>query len=321
MTQQTNLALKKLKGIKPKGIKIKKDSKLEYLVSLLPKVFDYDFKIRIFWIRAENFFNRYSEHKEYFQSLIPEDLVLTNNLIESFVHSTLDLDINGINQFALGIFSGQLVNRLVDQNKKLNKPTKLYINGQGQEVNNLLNTVDSVDELIIDNFKGQQLGSGFGINSSAGTLAVINCEGYGAANCAAIAKGSADMVLVINCNGGMPVKHAAVHGKGINELVVIDNPIEVLPEQTWISSGHEGLIKRLITYNTSVDINPKFYKKYCDWNSDKDIEERFPKLLEYSKLIKKSNSEQEKIETVRNIRAYLKSIPLRGEYGRKLQNE
>ena len=157
MITQTNLALKKLKGIKPKGVKVKLVS------SILDKLL-YASDICVENFKDHNPSGSHSPAKGAFDlmsRLVKYDLLKDVNFDEDnlrdFILSRTNFDGTDKESLMLGCYSSVLFNMLYDKNKKENKPNCFYVNGGGNKFDYLFTAIPNSDVLIIENFSGDRI--------------------------------------------------------------------------------------------------------------------------------------------------------------------
>ncbi|MBT5022877.1 hypothetical protein HOK51_07645 [Candidatus Woesearchaeota archaeon] len=174
---QTNLALKKLQGIKPKGIKFNEQSKLEHLIKTGNRIvadFSPKYKGNGGGSEMENLhFQIFSELKNNSLSNFKFDIAD----LTSFVHARSNSDGFENELVVLGLYSGALLSLLTKRNILLNKKTRVHINGEGNNFPYLFNYAQYVDEIIVENFKGKEVCSciSYG-NFKANLIAFANME-------------------------------------------------------------------------------------------------------------------------------------------------
>ncbi|MBT5022876.1 hypothetical protein HOK51_07640 [Candidatus Woesearchaeota archaeon] len=148
---QTNLALKKLKGIRPRGVKVKKNSNLESLLDLHQRV----------WNEFQSAEERSSRNNNSLRAFISHNLSnyffqnkhkFTEDDLTGFVFSTGNY--TDIHSRFTGIFSGVLLDYLVSNNQRKNKRTLLYLDGNGISYPYLFSRTQNIDVLVINNFSG-----------------------------------------------------------------------------------------------------------------------------------------------------------------------
>ncbi|MBT5022777.1 hypothetical protein HOK51_07795 [Candidatus Woesearchaeota archaeon] len=212
--QQTNLALKKLHGIKPKGVKVRPDSKLERLLGvgdLIIKEFAHlragrriasdsllhlDIRDRL---ESEYFFNF---------SFSEADLV-------DFVHVAAESKYHEVDSFLLGMYSGVLLSLLTERNKQENKRTKIYIDGNKKEFPYLFSYAQYFDELIVENFRGEKICDRLTYDTGSGNLlAFSNLEGSNFGWFSGIGTKSIKDVYFIN-NSFLEFCAPYLHGKDV----------------------------------------------------------------------------------------------------------
>ncbi|MBT5022802.1 hypothetical protein HOK51_07920 [Candidatus Woesearchaeota archaeon] len=169
---KNNLALKKLNGIKPKGIKSKADSPLEYLLDYNSMLMGSEY--------LERDLGFYQDPGDVYTQIYND---LKNDYLTNFEFTKDHLDkaivalphrpITPGQQILTGLYSGVLLEILFERNKQENKPTRFHFNGQGTQFDYLFRHVRNFDELIIENFKGTRVCSRAAIHGGKGNLLVF----------------------------------------------------------------------------------------------------------------------------------------------------
>ena len=153
--KQQNLALKKLKGIKPKGVKPRPSSKLEKLIEARNRAMDdYCFKGGLF-------FNDPFQKKYYISCLQQKapsyysGIEYSLNHLEEFMHSVIEEELNYAQSFVQGLFTGCLLSSLTRVNTYCyNKRTFVYFNSQGKDFKFPFHYATDVDVLVVENRSG-----------------------------------------------------------------------------------------------------------------------------------------------------------------------
>ena len=221
MTQQNNLALKKLKGIKPKGVKTKPsyESNLEYLISSgLECVELFGNMLNERGLAFDNVYQTSDKVYEYVDSMnlfSESDLknliynLSVSDLLESYKPKTI-----------FGMYSGALLSKLTKSNQEKGLPTKIHIDGNNQKFDNLFMYAKHVDELVVENFEGGNICREIGSKGTINSLIVRNIKG----NCTclqAAKKGFANFIYVENIEGSNCCQNSA--GEGHINLILGTN--------------------------------------------------------------------------------------------------
>lgn len=113
---------------------------------------------------------------------------------------------------AIGVYTGILFGML--------KPEKFYVNGEGRRFDFLLRGAENIDELVVDNFRGDYIGE---YNKGGNKIRVLNCKG-----------------------------EDALAGSGsIKELHII-NHTGLLRPSAHYGETHIGYMERFITINAGL---------------------------------------------------------------------
>ena len=198
----TNLSLKKLKGIKPVGVKVKPEDKgkASQLISMFDLMLEkYEFRL------VEDYHNKDFEVKKNIYDELKNDFFqdfdFSDSVLQEFILRVDSENLSRRGERILGSYSGCLLEFLTEKNKLTGKRTRVYINGIGKKFNYLFWRAKHIDELIVDNFEGRDI-------------------------CARIAEydGSANAVIVCNSIGGNILDYVG-HGRAKVGLVASINNI------------------------------------------------------------------------------------------------
>ncbi|MBT5022813.1 hypothetical protein HOK51_07980 [Candidatus Woesearchaeota archaeon] len=158
MNNVTELSLKKLKGIKPKGIKTKSNSKLENLIDLSWHTID---KFKTHHHVKDNGDDAcsalYRSFYKYAKKRFDHEFIINQFDLETFIYSNCNKELPEVESKLFGFFTSSLLDYLTEKNKEKGLNTRVYLNGQGNEFNDLFTHAQNVDELILDNFTGKKI--------------------------------------------------------------------------------------------------------------------------------------------------------------------
>ncbi|MFC1697765.1 hypothetical protein ACFL1H_05505 [Nanoarchaeota archaeon] len=137
-----------------------------------------------------------------------------------FIHTFKDNDFNNNIQILLGTYTGALLDFKTYLNNLEDKETYLYLNGEGSRFKYLFYNARNVDKLILDNWKGDCIGSNIANRGEANFIALLNCEGNWIGS--SVGKnGILDNYFAINNKGDHCVYGTG--NKGESELIVLFN--------------------------------------------------------------------------------------------------
>ncbi|MBT5022789.1 hypothetical protein HOK51_07855 [Candidatus Woesearchaeota archaeon] len=221
---QTNLALKKLKGIKPKGVKPKLQSRLEYLHDVRDELFEHLHSIRDNHPSGFNFL-RFTEI-ESVNNLFTDrmnNFNLDKSLLTDFVHANTG-DYDADYSSFLGSLSTELLDFWCKKQKSDNKDSIFYINGGGNKFEKLFCKANTVDALIIDNFTGNYIGHSAGMkkNSVVEMLIGLNLRGDTIFSDLAIYSGQIGLVALLNSESNMSLNDIASNS-GVVGVCIANN--------------------------------------------------------------------------------------------------
>ncbi|MBT5022884.1 hypothetical protein HOK51_07680 [Candidatus Woesearchaeota archaeon] len=210
---QNNFALKKLQGIKPKGVKVKQDnSKLSRLVSLCDVVNSQFSNLNI-----AGYLPIFDYVKEKLNKLVFDESDLITFINARFNHDQDPL--------LTGVYSGALLDVLSSRNKENNLKTNIFLDGGHNRFDYLFAFANNVDDIILKNLKGDHIGNGIGsFGGKANNLFAENIEGSYLFNGVGMHEGFVNMVYANNVAGfGTLHSIASSHGTvksciGINIL-------------------------------------------------------------------------------------------------------
>ncbi|MBT5022032.1 hypothetical protein HOK51_07770 [Candidatus Woesearchaeota archaeon] len=168
----TPLAIKKLQGIKPKGVKVKDSSKLEKLIEIGNSIMTRFVDSCSEYSRNEDSRLHPEIVKILKTELLSEFEFNTDDLI-SFVHAKSGVEGSETELKILGFYSGALLSMLTEKNIWLNQKTRVHINGEGNSFPYLFSYAQYIDEIIIENFKGKQVCNNISQGESKANLIVF----------------------------------------------------------------------------------------------------------------------------------------------------
>ncbi|MFC1697779.1 hypothetical protein ACFL1H_05575 [Nanoarchaeota archaeon] len=218
---------------------------------IIPQSTNLDFIIKT-WERFNDSFNDHlSEYKlsqnnsfgYYFVEDSLFETVITDDDIKSFIFtlSYNDYDFEKITK--LGRFTGYLLRKWFEKNDNF------YINGHGIEFDYLFFHTTNLKNIIVDNFKGNEIMSNLGTNGVAGNIVTMNCVGdYIAKNIGTYGKVNS----VIGLNNKINHSLSNISGE-VNYCINIDNE----GYENGCSLGTNGKLNLFIHYNNSGIGNAK----------------------------------------------------------------
>ena len=298
----TNLALKKLKGIKPRGIKVDTCSSTnKKLLDIGVEVIDIFSKDSQFHI-ADRDDNAY---EYYYKSLTEflDDKIKFNfkeSDLEFFIYANCNQDYSSAEYGLMGMFSGWLLSTLTKRNKQKNKPTTFYINGRGMTFNHLFLRANEIDELIVDNFRGDYLCNRLGhIDGNVDLAAIINCsanKNLGEYFCSVRGKGNA--LIVANSYSKTICWGVSSHYGKTNKVFFINLKGDQIGD---CSCFPDGTVDLCIEYNVQRENmgagGIEATKPYKNNHSKK----LFPQLGDYAQILSESDDKNQKINIIKQI--------------------
>lgn len=166
-----------LKGIqKEREVKDRKKTNLEYLLEAEKVIVEkYSKGITKFDVGALSEKICPVLNKEVKKNL--EYINFNKEDIKDLIFAKVNNDYNVYETQVLGAYTGCLLNLLTERNQKDGKRTKLYINGHGNRFDYLFFRTTNIDELIINNFVGDWIGSHAGETGKINFLCGLNIDG------------------------------------------------------------------------------------------------------------------------------------------------
>ncbi|MBT5022883.1 hypothetical protein HOK51_07675 [Candidatus Woesearchaeota archaeon] len=179
----TKLSIKKLKGIKPKGVKAKETSTLERIFEIEKKIIadrraeignrplDPDAFDNVYDVLYSDFKNNYCNDFEYGPQHLKDYVCGQMNFTETGFASS-------ITSVLRGMYSGALLELLCRRTNESGKKFRFEVDGAGNQFDYLFHYARFVDELIIENFKGDDLCSNMLNRAGKGELILVkDCKG------------------------------------------------------------------------------------------------------------------------------------------------
>ena len=221
---QTNLALKKLNGIKPKGVKLRAKTNFEKLFEIENILFE--------------------EYPDSNSTSLLHNMGLDNKLINkcfvnldfsesdliNYIESKLGFCSEEYEEHVVGCYTGRLLSHLCDLNRKKGKPTIFHIDGRGEKFNYLLNDAwdIDIDTVIVENFKGEDICNEFAFSGNV-NLAIFRNLGEDSVDKVGY-RGQVDLMVADNIQtsfyiqtvGGYNAHPNLVIAKNFNEEFLIN---------------------------------------------------------------------------------------------------
>ncbi|MBT5022795.1 hypothetical protein HOK51_07885 [Candidatus Woesearchaeota archaeon] len=214
------LSLKKLKGLKPKGVKPRlENTDLEKLIDI-GKYFIDSKKDSVFRDRLGlKYLNKF---REEFKEKV-KDCKLNQDLITQAIFSSYG-EFSYEESVAFGIYSGMLLTELTKRKHAEKKISSFYFDGQGLEFNNLFRQTKNIDFLVVENIKGTQVCTHLGYEGRIGVVAGINIQGTNLFSALNFSKTKCKALFVYNIGGfdsdSFEVDHSWLFGYTSNKALV-----------------------------------------------------------------------------------------------------
>ncbi len=227
------LRLPGIDGMLPGGeVKGRKKKPVEYLVEgadIVLKKYrnDYDKGRSILYKRVED---------------LLKDVKFEVADLETFVDINIDYKADLYEKAILGSYSGCLLELLTRRNRAEGKETKVYINGNWGRFDDLFYDAEQVDELVVENFKGNNIcrNIGTGDNGRVNKLVVNNIDGIGTAENVGGWDGSAGLVVVANSWGKEVASNIGYNKGNVDCYVGVNNGGPLSAHQAGGKNGYVG---------------------------------------------------------------------------------
>ena len=208
MTQQINLSLKKLKGIKPKGVKPRPNSNLEKLIQVTDELIEKHSKDQFSISLYDNHFSWYEKMFQEFNADFSNCIEFSESDLVACISYYSDLEKNDARTVITGICSGVLLTVLAENNKKNNKKTILDIDGNNQKFSGLFYCAKYADELTVRNFIGDGICKYFATEGGqVDKLCLFNISGTQSANNCGLKGLVGSLYLINSTNNDSVVSH------------------------------------------------------------------------------------------------------------------
>jgi hypothetical protein len=285
MKMKNNLALKKLHGIKPKGVKTKRSSALEKLFEL-----ESIFVNEVYFEPSESFCSFGKHIYNLFNSQISNDFEISPSDLETYVCSRNNIaegsDESVKRAKAVGTFSGVLLSLLNYQTNEKGKKSRLEIEGGGNHFDYLFKNSRGIDELIISNFSGTSICQNLERSAfDSDFLLIDNCktdklEGY----CDSSMFNQLDLLVLtnnysLNQSPCVPVKVETIISVDNSNVVFNDHHRDFVNPVTCGNyiiklMASDNVNNKVVFHNSMTDLHAKFSFKdkhvFGDWRYEHD---------------------------------------------------
>ncbi|MBT5022889.1 hypothetical protein HOK51_07705 [Candidatus Woesearchaeota archaeon] len=330
-----SFALKKLKGIKPKGVKTKYTTPLELITKAGNKLIN-DIKSRelshlVDCINVVPEFNQaYLRVKDFVDHNLP-DLDFTVDDLKSYIlaHSKVDLPSRNA---PLGLYTGVLLSLLCMQNKEKGERTIFCMDGQGEYFPYLFFLANQVDVLALNNWKGDCICRGVaGFGGQANMVIGSNLESIDGFRDMGCEGGSSGLVIAKEGNQTVDIwlNSLLAVSSGYSDLLIVDNFKGILfagkednnpaTKFLWTSSAAEQsdlstekYIELITVARKDLETNHLKNITFVDKYYPEQVEnyKKNFKVREMLNLVDKLNSEPEnkQVETVLQLEKIYKEV-------------
>jgi hypothetical protein len=229
---------KDLKGIEKEREEKEREHNLEKLIETVEKTI---IKYKgIDYIKETNCHNKIYAHLK--------DLQFDEADLKAYVQkqSFEECEDELVKKIIRGHITGCLLQLLTERNREKGKITRFYINGEGNKFDYLFYHASEVDDLIVDNFKGEEICSSVGARGRARSVTVLNCEGgFNVASKIGSNEGSAELLILHNNKGHNQGMLAGHNGK-IGLLIATKNKGNTLTSNVG-ATGYADIL--LLSHN------------------------------------------------------------------------
>ena len=244
MTQQTNLALKKLQGITPKGIKANQDSlaskRLIDLGSKEVKKYSSFVDVGVF---------QRAMYRDVEKEL--RDFEFGKEELDQFIRCGIINSFEGNESKVFGTYSGCLLELLCKRADLRGDRFNFYIDGENNKFDYLFFEANVVHDLIIENFTGHNLCSEIASGEGrAGNISIVNCAGDNAGATIARHKGVVNSINIINHKGECILFNAGIICDMINKINIFNSSGYLMGDRLGSTKGN---IKRIRFVNNEGD--------------------------------------------------------------------
>ncbi|MBT5022888.1 hypothetical protein HOK51_07700 [Candidatus Woesearchaeota archaeon] len=314
-----SFALKKLHGIKPKGVKAKLAcSNFELLVDCYDFFIDYSsdtFKIK----SNATIFDDLHKFKSKNYGLIKqklENVLFTKNNLEEFILAKSNQDYLEFERAVVAVYSGILIDLLTERNKSEDKSTSFYFNGNGNRFDLLFFGAKNIGELIVDNFIGEGICLSVGAdNGKVNLVAAINCHPeYGLFGFAGMDKGEINTLIAVGCSGKNTFINSNIRGGKTKNLVFLNNDFDFEGQYRNDVTGIPSKIEHAENFyysNACISSNVSDIVEFSigsdNYRNRKWIDANMPQLNELANVVA-NGSEQNKIIAVRKIQYLINGV-------------
>ena len=253
-----NLSLKKLKGIKPKGVKSRLEStNLDFLLDAESKVLELFKEDRA--KNTQDFYSKVFEHDstrlrsfrhvvQNWVAHIFEEKSFSATDLESYILTrSFNYDFKQPESLVVGMYSGCLLSRLTQENYSKNKSTDLRLCGGNSNFDYLFFCAKTVDKLFIDSFVGSHICSHLSNKGTLNLVSLTNCKGDWFLNNINPAQGNPKLYVLVNHVGSNASvgEHLAAGGLVVSYNCV--NAWTIRPTNHYSDySLHEGSIDKIL---------------------------------------------------------------------------
>ena len=250
---KNNLSIKKLKGIKPKGVKIKPGSGLEIMFNM------YNYVMSNYDLNPEYHTGHWNNLYKTIQNIIEPGLIKSNlkiNDLCSFIDA-LEHEEPPENLKLRGLYTGCILDILTKKYREKNEPCRVYINGLNKTGEKkffpyLFYQAINVDELIVENINGDCICSHIGAHSGNAKLVIArNIKGTSTLSYAGAEKGKAGIVFGQNLSGTALLIGCGSKNGEVDALIGSEHSSFGSFEAVGMMGGHV----KLVVANNVFDLN------------------------------------------------------------------
>jgi len=224
------LRLPGLDGMLPGGkVKGRDKAALECLVETYNKVSDkYRRKLEIVTVKSKDV---YSEMYDEVKDRLLNKVEFNEDDLKGFIFMRSDQKhLQECESWALGLYSGCLLELLTERNEAAGLPTDFYFNGGGRTLNHLFSNARKAGNIFVNNVKGEYLCSDLGTSGGYAPFVIVaNSTGSHVGENCFKGGGKGGLIMIVNHIGydvGMKIGSGEGHdskGGDINLVILANN--------------------------------------------------------------------------------------------------
>ncbi len=167
----------------------------------------------------------YPEMYKHVKNELLQDVTFTKEDLDDFLFIQANNNYSDSHSQVLGLYTGCLLELLTERYKAAGLPTSFYFNGDGNIFDYLFVFARNLDEVIVDNFKGDFICSRVASfrKAKANLLMIKDCEGEYIADYAGSCDGQIGLLVAANNQGDEVISNAASFNGEAGTIIAINN--------------------------------------------------------------------------------------------------